>query len=68
VRYVVTRKLWGEPRVTVQLPDGTLRSLPVHWTDLLPVDPLVAVARGRAAFRLIDLLALADLVGGRVQR
>jgi len=68
VRYVVTGKLWGEARVTVETADGTLRSVPVGWTDLLPVDPLVALGRGRAAFCLADLLALAELIEGRTRR
>jgi hypothetical protein len=67
VRYVVTGKLWGEARVTVETADGT-RSLPVGWTDLLPADPIVTVGRGRAAFRLADLLTLADMVEGRTRR
>jgi hypothetical protein len=68
VRYVVTGKLWGEARVTVETAEGTLRSLPVGWTDLLPTDPLVTVGHGRAAFRLPDLLTLADMVEGRTRR
>jgi hypothetical protein len=67
VRYVVTGKRWGEARVTVEMADGTLRSLPVGWTDLLPVDPVVRVGRGRAPFRLTDLLALRDLIDGRTR-
>jgi hypothetical protein len=68
VRYVVTGKLWGEARVTVEIGDGSLRSLPVGWTDLLPVDPVVTLGRGRAPFRLADLLTLADVVEGRIRR
>lgn len=68
VRYVVTGKLWGEARVTVETADGTLRSLPVGWTDLLPVDPVVTLGRGRAPFRLADLLTLAEVVEGRIRR
>jgi hypothetical protein len=68
VRYVVTGKLWGEARVTVETAEGTVRSLPVGWTDLLPADPLITVGRGRAAFRLTDLLILADMVDGRTRR
>lgn len=68
VRYVVTGKRWGEARVTVETADGTLRSLPVGWTDLLPVDPAVMVGRGRAPFRLTDLLALTDLIHGRTRQ
>jgi hypothetical protein len=68
VRYVVTGKLWGDARVTVETADGSLRSLPVGWTDLLPVDPVVTLGRGRAPFRFTDLLTLADLVEGRSRR
>jgi len=68
VRYVVTGKLWGEARVTVETAEGTVRSLPVGWTDLLPADPLVTVGRGRATFRLADLLSLAEMVEGRTRR
>jgi len=68
VRYVVTGKLWGEARVTVETAEGTLRSLPVGWTDLLPVEPIVTAGRGRAAFRLTDLVTLADLVEERTRR
>ena len=44
------------------LPNGRTRSLPVAWTDVAPVDPFVAVAAGRACFRLEDLLALSALL------
>jgi len=43
-------------------PNGRTRSLPVAWTDVAPVDPFVAVAAGRAPFRLEDLLALRALL------
>lgn len=45
-------------------PDGGVRSLPVAWTDLAPVDAVVAVAAGRALFRLEDLLALCAVMRG----
>jgi hypothetical protein len=41
---------------------GALRGLPAGWTDRAPVDPFVVVAAGRSAFRLCDLLALAELI------
>jgi hypothetical protein len=53
---------WGEDRVMYVTPNGRTRSLPVAWTDVAPVDPFVATAAGRAAFRLEDLLALAALL------
>lgn len=42
--------------------DQRLRSLPVVWTSLAPVDPFVVLARGRALFRLEDLCRLAQLL------
>ena len=41
---------------------GELVSVPAAWTDLVPPDPFVAVAAGRAAFRAEDLAELAELV------
>ena len=43
---------------------GTTRSLPRAWTDAGDVDPFVAIAGGRAAFRIADLLALGELIEG----
>jgi hypothetical protein len=62
LRFVVSKQLWGEDRVTVQLPNGTLRSLPVSWTDLFPADPYWVVGAGRCRFRVEDLLALVELI------
>lgn len=42
--------------------DGQLRSLPSGWTDADPADPFDVVSAGRAAFRVQDLVALADLI------
>jgi hypothetical protein len=61
---VVSKTLWGEERVTVQLSDGTPRSVPVSWTDFLPEEPYWRVGRGRCLFRAKDLLSLADLISG----
>ena len=66
--FVVAKKLWGEERITVQWPDGSLRSVPVGWTDWLPPDPVLLVGNGRAHFRVDDLLTLADLVRQRLPR
>ena len=60
--FVVAKQLWGEKRVTLEYPDGTLRSLPVGWTDLAPVDPYVVISAGRSWFRVEDLMALVDLI------
>ena len=61
--FVTAKQLWGEKRVTVEYPDGTLHSIPVGWTDLAPVDPYVVISAGRSRFRVADLVTLVDLVG-----
>ena len=38
--------------------------MPTAWTSVAPEDPFVKVAAGRSAFRVADLLALADLLDG----
>ena len=53
---------WGIDRVYYAGEDGALRDVPVGWTSVGAVDPLVAVAPGRAASRVEDLLALAEVV------
>ncbi len=65
---MVTKQLWGEDRVTIERPDGSVWSIPVGWTDLAPRDPVVAVGRGRAPFRLEDLLRLVELVTDRTRQ
>jgi len=39
-----------------------LESLPAAWTDVVSLDPVVAVSAGRSAFRLDDLLTLTELI------
>ena len=56
------RHNWGEDRVTLADAEGRLFSLPACWTTVSPVDPVVAIAAGRLAFRLADLSRLADLI------
>lgn len=67
-RFVISKQLWGEARVTLQHPDGSLHSVPLGWTEVLPPDPYVIVGAGRSRFRVEDLLALADLVAARRPR
>jgi hypothetical protein len=57
------RSNWGEDRVYFYDDNGVPQGLPAAWTDHGPVDPFVVMAGGRCAFRVADLLALADLVG-----
>jgi hypothetical protein len=54
--------LWGEDRVTIQMADGSPRSVPVSWTDAIPGDAYITVGEGRSRFRVEDLLALAELI------
>jgi len=44
--------------------DGVQRSLPRGWTDAADVDVFVAVAAGRSALRVVDLLELVGLLEG----
>ena len=41
---------------------GYLRHMPARWTDFADPDPFLAISDGRSAFRVVDLLALADLL------
>jgi hypothetical protein len=40
-----------------------MHSLAASWTDIIGVDPFVAMAAGRSLFRVTDLIELAKLVG-----
>ena len=39
-----------------------VRTLPAAWTSLVPPDPSIVQAKGRAPFQVTDLLALAQLL------
>ncbi|CAP41742.1 DUF5372 family protein [Bordetella petrii] len=54
---------WHEDRAFFHDCAGRVRSLPTSWTDLVAEDPFNAVAAGRAAFRLRELLDLVQLIG-----
>lgn len=56
------RQHWGEERVIYRAADGTLPSIAVNLTDLAPPDAFCRIAADRAAFRIIDLLALSALL------
>jgi len=66
---VARRTNWGEDRVFTYDRDGTLKSFPASFTDLVSVDPFTRISAGRSAFRVDDLLTLRDLLdrqaGGR---
>ena len=44
--------------------EGRLHSLPTAWTDVVAVDPFVAVAAGRSRLRVAELLELARWIAG----
>jgi hypothetical protein len=60
--FVAARQTWGEDRVFFFDEDGVQRSLPRGWTDAGDVDAFVALAAGRSAFRVADLLELVALL------
>jgi hypothetical protein len=62
--FVALRQTWGEDRVFFFDDEGTQRSLPSAWTDAVEPDAFVALAAGRSAFRVEDLLAVAELIDG----
>jgi hypothetical protein len=57
------RHNWGEYRVTFSDTPEHVRALPAAWTSIVPPEPDVVLAAGRAVFRVADLLQLSHLVG-----
>lgn len=68
--FVAVRQTWGEDRAFFLDDDAVLKSLPTGWTDVATPDAFVAVAAGRCAFRVEDLVALAVFIdeAGRDRR
>jgi hypothetical protein len=62
--FVALQQTWRVDRVFFFGDDGTMKSLPTEWTDAGAIDVFVTVAVGRSAFRVEDLLALADVIDG----
>jgi Family of unknown function (DUF5372) len=60
---VAYKSAWGEDRVYFYNHEQQLIALPASWTDVIAVDPFVAVAEGRSPFCAEDLWELAELVG-----
>ncbi|MHC4456853.1 MAG: DUF5372 family protein [Planctomycetota bacterium] len=56
------RRIAYEYRVFFFNAKGHRSSVPLHWTDIGPQDPFVAVSAGRSLFRVEDLLGLVDLI------
>ena len=59
---VAVRHTWGEDRVFFLDEEGTQRSLSRGWTSAADLDPFVALAAGRSAVRVEDLLVLVELL------
>jgi len=60
---VAYKSAWGEDRVYFYNHEQQLIALPASWTDVIAIDPFVAVAEGRSLLRADDLWELAELVG-----
>lgn len=60
----MVQRTWRIDRVFFFGDDGSMKSLPTSWTDVAEPDVFVAVSDGRSPFRLLDLLALAELIDG----
>ena len=61
-RLVTCRQNWGEEEVYFYDDDGRLATVPLQWTTLAAPDPFVKISAGRSAFRVGDLLELADVL------
>lgn len=62
LEFVDRHLAWNVDRVSFRGVDGLVGSLPAAWTDIDPVDPFVVIAAGRCPFRVVDLVAVADLL------
>ncbi len=63
--YTVTAVISGgsdDERVMFRDELDYLRHMPARWTDFAEPDPFLAISDGRSAFRVVDLLALTDLL------
>jgi len=62
--FVAVQQTWKQDRAFFFGADGAMQSLPTAWTDAAEPDVFVSVSAGRSAFRVDDLLALADIIHG----
>jgi uncharacterized protein DUF5372 len=53
-----------EDRLYFEDHHGRAASIPKHFTDLGPIDPVIVMGRGRSLFRIGDLLELCSLIEG----
>ena len=62
--FVAVQQTWRQDRVFFFSDDGVMQSLPRAWTDVAEPDVFVTMAAGRSPFRVVDLLALAEVIDG----
>jgi len=55
-------KSYGQERVEYLNRNGHVCSIPLEWTDVLPIDPFLYISNGRSIFRTEELLRLVELV------
>jgi Family of unknown function (DUF5372) len=51
-----------EDRLYFEHADGRPASIPKHFTDLGPIEPVVVMGRGACLFRVADLLELCSMI------
>ena len=56
------RQDWNGDRVYFHDEGGCLRSVPAGWTDVAGMDPIEVIGKGRARFRIDDLIRLVELI------
>ena len=56
------RQLWGQQRAYYYDERGVLKSFLLKVTDLIPEDNYVTIAKGRAPFRVVELLELTEII------
>lgn len=56
------RQYFGDERLVYYDDQRELASIPLAWTSLAPVDPVVVLSAGRSLFRVEDLIELARLI------
>lgn len=61
---MAVQQTWRQDRVFFFGDDGALKSLPTSWIDAAEPDVFVAMSVGRSPFRVVDLLALAEVIDG----
>jgi len=62
--FIASRLTWGNWRVQYYDESGVVRSMPLSWTSVAPIDPFVGRAAGRSPLHITDLHALVELVAG----